>query len=81
MNERNWKAINDATLIQVRSLSLRAKLQALSEQREEPFTTTVKAALEAGIVALTKDDGNGRVAETGFSFAYVPARKKEPADA
>ncbi|HET20326.1 MAG TPA: hypothetical protein ENO16_06940 [Chromatiales bacterium] len=51
----NWKEINRATQISTRSLSLKTKLVALAEQREESLDTTVKAALEAGIVALTAD--------------------------
>ncbi len=52
----NWKEVNDATRISTRSLSLKTKLRALSEQRGESLDATVKAVLEAGIVALTKDD-------------------------
>lgn len=48
---------NIAGHIQIRSVSLKAKLIALAEQRGESLNDTIKAALEAGIVALTRDDG------------------------
>lgn len=53
---RDWKRANGSTHIQVNSLSLKTKLQALAEQRQESLNDTVKAVIEAGIVALTKDD-------------------------
>lgn len=47
---------NRAGHIQLMSFSLKAKLQALSEQRAESLNDTVKAVIAAGIVQLTKDD-------------------------
>lgn len=50
------KQVNQATHIQLCSLSLKAKLLALSEQRAESLNDTVKAVIAAGIIELTKDD-------------------------
>lgn len=48
---------HNAGHIQVTDLSLKTALVALAEQRDEPLNVTIKAAIAAGIVALTKDDG------------------------
>lgn len=36
----------------------------------------MEAELEAGIIARAKDDGNGRLVETGIHIAYIPAKEE-----
>lgn len=48
---------HNAGHIQVTDLFLKTVLTALAKQRDEPLNATIKAALAAGIIALTKDTG------------------------